>query len=392
LATSGVSAIGGATLAGYVAQHIKRRSPICLDLQLHHLLGLTFILWFFVSNPVAAWSGDRNWLWTYVQLWILLWLTGRLLESPDRQRMLMGSFAIIAVLSALFGLQEVVIGESIKLTVRETGLVGNSNAAARYFTAALVFLNFFRETTSRRVIRLCTLVAIAILLVGIMFTVSRAGLLLLIVALGLILIKRAPKVHHREFGLIFVVSLVVIFATPEKYRDLVESYIIPSIEQGTDTVGLRYSLWEAGLRMSVDHPLRGIGIGRFHDNLPAYGADLLPPHRLNIIGPHNMYVAVLSETGLIGLLLFIGLLFVSFLTLWRATRLADPATASLARTWFIVLAVLLLGGLTKDDQYNKLLWIVLGIGGIPHTWDRKIEGIVVGAQAVRKATGRNASE
>ena len=370
LATSAVAAIGALTLVGYVAWQIRHQVTIRIHFQRQHILGLAFILWFFVTNPTAAWFGDRNWLWTYVQLWILLWLAGELLGSPDRQRMLIGVFALAAVFSALFALQEAVIGPSIKQTLRGVGFAAGANAAARYFTVALVFLNFFRETTTKPIIRLCTLVAMAVPLTGVIFTASRTGFFLLIITLGLILIKRAPRVQHRQLSLILMISLIVVVAIPGTYWELVNNFFLSSIKERTDTVGLRYGLWQAGLRMWADHPLRGVGVGQFAVELPFYGADLVPFHLLLNIGPHNMYMAVLSETGLIGLLLFVGMLSSSLLALWRASRQSDAATSHLARAWFIVLVVLLLAGITKHDQYDKLLWVVLGIGAAS-TWGRE---------------------
>jgi len=363
LATSVVSALGGLTAMGYVAQRSLRGETLFRPrLPPQHLLGLTFILWFFVTNPPAAWAGDRNWLWTYIQLWILLWLAGELLVSPDRQRVLIGIFALATLVSALFGLQEAAIGQSLRETLRGVGFIGNSNAAARYFTVGLVSLNFFRETTTKPLIRICALVAMAILLVGVVFTVSRSGLFLLIVALGLILVKRVLHVQHTRLGLLLAVSLVVVLVLPRTYWDLVRFYILPSIEYGTDTIELRYNLWEAGLRMWADHPLRGVGIGQFGRNLRFYGEDLLNPYYLTVgLGTHNMYIKVLAETGIVGLAIFVGLLGMALRSLWQATRSPDPSTSSLAWAWLIVFVIVLVGGITKDDHYDKLLWLTIGV-------------------------------
>jgi O-antigen ligase len=74
-----------------------------------------------------------------------------------------------------------------------------------------------------------------------------------------------------------------------------------------------------------------------------------------------MYIAVLSETGLVGLLLYISILGISLLNYWRASRQTNTVNAHLAYTWLVVLVVLLLGGITKHDHYDKLLWLVLGL-------------------------------
>ena len=69
----------------------------------------------------------------------------------------------------------------------------------------------------------------------------------------------------------------------------------------------------------------------------------------------------MAETGLIGLSLFAGLVLSAIAALWRSMNEMDVEMAALARTWLIVLILILLGGIVKHDQYDKLLWIVVGM-------------------------------
>jgi len=79
-----------------------------------------------------------------------------------------------------------------------------------------------------------------------------------------------------------------------------------------------------------------------------------------------MYIHVLSETGIIGFLLFISMLMVSWKSLWQSRRLNDLTLSSLGRIWFVVLIILLVGGITKSDQADKLLWLCVGVSGFFH--------------------------
>jgi hypothetical protein len=59
--------------------------------------------------------------------------------------------------------------------------------------------------------------------------------------------------------------------------------------------------------------------------------------------------------------LYIGLVVSSLLyALKAALQLPDKADVNLAYTWFAVLVLLLIGGITKQDQYDKLLWFAFG--------------------------------
>lgn len=104
----------------------------------------------------------------------------------------------------------------------------------------------------------------------------------------------------------------------------------------------RYALWDAALGMWRDHPVTGVGPKNFTDYRDTYasvglssGSDVDDPsmgfQRQPLLSPHNMYLLVLSEQGLIGALAFVG----AFLTLAlgavrRARRAVDPWARAVA--------------------------------------------------------------
>lgn len=64
----------------------------------------------------------------------------------------------------------------------------------------------------------------------------------------------------------------------------------------------RSSVWEAGIKMFMDNPLIGVGIGSFPLLSDAYGSVFLD-------AAHNVYIHLLSSYGLIGFTIFLFLLF-----------------------------------------------------------------------------------
>jgi O-antigen ligase len=172
--------------------------------------------------------------------------------------------------------------------------------------------------------------------------------------LAVIVLDRTRGRQRKSLGLLFVGALVFLFFIPDRVWGIFRS-VAPAIEKGTDTVGLRYKLWDAGLAMWHDHPLTGVGIGQFASHLREYGVQ-------RSLGAHNIYVQVLAETGTIGAILFVALIGTSLVALWRATRCADKELSPLAKAWLTVFVVLLVGGLTKHDLADKLLWSCIGVG------------------------------
>lgn len=105
-----------------------------------------------------------------------------------------------------------------------------------------------------------------------------------------------------------------------------------SIGESDSSTGDRMALWAAAVGIWVDNPVNGVGLREF----PRYRDTYAPPglsggstvgqsgpggalSQQELLSPHNQYLLVLSEQGIIGFLPFAALLFVSTATAWRAT-------------------------------------------------------------------------
>ena len=358
--SSVVPLIGLVTLGGYLFQTKRSQKIRTNKFDLINLFGLLFIFWTVVSNPNAALTtGDRNWLFTFVQLWILMAVSGELLEDPKRQKMTILIFAIASMVSALFAILEGDIAEDALDSARVAGLATNANQAARYFVIALVFFYYLRTKTNSPLTKLLYLVGIFVTFMGVFFTVSRSGMLLLFGAFGLILIFQ-PQVKNKVGSIVLlIVGLIVLSFFSDSIFKII-SDIFPAIQEGTDTVGLRYNLWRAGWRMWLDHPFQGVGIGMYNSNLWRYMQGLIGPTR-GSASSHNTYVQVLSETGIVGFTFFMAMLINAFKNLWPSPSRAVDDNEDLRNTWFIILLIISVGGITITDLANKILWMVLGI-------------------------------
>jgi O-antigen ligase len=122
----------------------------------------------------------------------------------------------------------------------------------------------------------------------------------------------------------------------------------------------RYDLWTTAGRIWREHPLTGIGPKEF-----PYFRDAHAPLRLSsgsdtagagagfsrepLLSPHNMYLLVLSEQGLIGITAFLALLLGTVLRAWRtpvvvgllAWQLVDFLYGDIGGTTTVLISVVL---------------------------------------------------
>ena len=109
----------------------------------------------------------------------------------------------------------------------------------------------------------------------------------------------------------------------------------------------RAEIWQILIEHSIKpHPLTGSGFGSACDILQANGG--------HPIGAHNLLIAILSDLGLVGLLLF-GVPLVRFLC--RLLRRKDPA--ALLPLGMIVTG--LITGVGENVYTERFLWYAAGL-------------------------------
>jgi O-antigen ligase len=150
-------------------------------------------------------------------------------------------------------------------------------------------------------------------------TQSRGGEIAIATVLFFIMIVGSP--HLRRFAALLALAgvgiLEVFFTgwiptyviTPVlKYLGIIQiSFTAPSAQDYSTAERLAH--WIAGVRMFVDHPLTGIGVGNYPDAYSRYFVTIF----VNSLGhAHNYYINIAAETGAIGLTAFLLFLMAVF--------------------------------------------------------------------------------
>lgn len=133
----------------------------------------------------------------------------------------------------------------------------------------------------------------------------------------------------------------------------------------------RTTLWEIAERMIEAHPVNGVGAGNFEVSSRHY---LLQPGTIYrsdvvILEPqvaHNTYLHITAELGIVGLVLFGSIIVFSVGSAVRAAQhfraRGDPSGEVLARCIAVAVVGVLVADTFISQQFNKQLWLLLGIG------------------------------
>jgi O-antigen ligase len=333
----GMLAASLAVLAALVSGKLRRW-------HLFHFAALLFVIWaggtmLMVYNPLTM----PKKFWTFVQLFIVVWMIWELAHTRKRQLGLFTAYILGAYVAAL---------DTIMLYRRDTGGLrrfaaagGDPNDLAMTLALALPMAWYLGTTYHRPLLRWVYRAYLPVGLVAIGLTASRGGVLAAIVGL-LIVPLTMTKLSPSRFAIALVVLVLSgSFAVSYIPTKVANRLATTGAEVEDLSLGGRFTIWKAGVNAFVQRPLVGYGTSGFR-------AAVTPELGHSTQVAHNSFLSVLVEEGLVG--------FVFYCLMFVAVFLAVLSLPSLERRFALVLLVTVVTTmlpLTWED--NKAVWFVL---------------------------------
>ena len=323
------------------------REPLVICLLL--LLAYGALRTLFSTQPAVG-AGA---MFGYFSHWLLPLLLGYLLAriSPEKTPRLVALFSIsFMVLFAvsfvsyvglmphhfdIAGLGDFVLVESGLLK----GLRSHISLASICLILIFIHVHFARGRQFRRL----SFVVIPVSLIVLILTGSRgyyiAGILSF-AAYGIWHALSTGKIKQLLFG----VGIAVLLATAAYVAVPVLREQLNHTGPSDNNIRERLALYDVAVREIKDRPLTGFGPGQGIKQT-AYFAQLALDMRTVNRHPHlhSFYLNFLADMGLVGFLLFIGIIYFLLRRLWCAGTSADAFTAALGRGLFWAIAGILAG-------------------------------------------------
>lgn len=360
---------GLALVAAWVVWLLTRRAParpgtVALSPALHLLLA-SFLGWaaisFLWAHDLAAASDSLN---RFLQNAAVFGLVAMAVAQQSRAWIWIAAAFVAGVcMTAALGLAFSYESASINEAPRLAGTAQEPNELAAILVAALVLAAALALSARTVLGRLASASAAAFCLPCLALTASRGGA----VALAAALVAVVVLAGRRRLLIGSVVTIVV--------GVLVVGFVAlapPGVQaRFSDESGTgREELWTVAGRMIADNPMLGVGTGNFRsrsiDYLVAPGVIAKDEFIVSTpYVPHNVYLEVLSETGVVGLVLFMGLLAACLSAFVRAgldfEAAGRPRTGVLARAFAVATVGLLAADLFASELYSKNLWLLLAL-------------------------------
>jgi O-Antigen ligase len=273
----------------------------------------------------------------YAQLFVIVPIAVVLAVQERRdQRLLCQAVLAAAVLEGAVGTWQVVTGTGASFAGQNVRAVGTFGAQDVMGMSTLVGYGMIVAVGLALVLRgrsrAALLALAALLVVPLLLSLSRGAVIATVGAIAMMLVAISPRLAVRTavFGGAAAFVLLGVLGTATTVATRLAT-IGTSLSGPDRSVDDRYDLWHTAVAMWRDHPSTGVGVKMFPAYRDAYasihlssGSDVADPslsfRREPLLSPHNMYLLVLSEQGLIGVTAFAGLLLALLVVTWRRTR------------------------------------------------------------------------
>jgi putative inorganic carbon (HCO3(-)) transporter len=270
-----------------------------------NLVMLVFLAWSIIT---LFWATDlvpvRRQLMAYIVGFAPLLLLVNEIDSPQTLNRLMATLALSGWVLVLAGVGTI-LTEGYTPGTRLKALGMNENEMGILALVTMIGVLWQDMQPSPRHKRLKVLLSWAFLLMTIALVAasgSRGSAISLLVTL-LAFCFWKPTRAWGVLGLL-VMALGVILA-PLLFSTTLERFAIP---RGDTLLGGREALWQATWNLILDHPWLGVGIGNARHAVRPYVLLLRSVGGSESVAAHNPVLQVWAETGLPGILLYLGIL------------------------------------------------------------------------------------
>jgi len=350
------------------------------------MFEMLFVVWVGVATAFSSWrSGSvlvfRNCLYSAMVFFAILTLVRNMAQLARVARAMAFAGLVAAAFSFLYA-QDMRGGR----TAVDIGTLADPNEYALILLMTLPYWWLMaRNSTSPKLMGAVSVLAAVPMLVAFFRTGSRAGLLTLVGLVVAVFFRCRPAQRVALVVAVLMVSAVAAVTLPSNLR---ERYMTWFSSDSTDqdlsadiasTVARRYFLMQS-LKLTMEHPLLGVGPGQFAginwESSRAAGVHVAAQPT------HNTYTEVSSETGIPGLILFVGTLLLSFRTTYKVAKLSKDneslkALSNTATCIFVSVTAFLIGAFFLSLTYSPLVTVALGLSAALQSVAADEFGIIV---------------
>ncbi|PZS12632.1 MAG: hypothetical protein DLM57_18520 [Pseudonocardiales bacterium] len=224
--------------------------------------------------------------------------------------------------------------------------VGDPNDFGIMIAITIVITLYLLRTTSQPLLtRMCLAAAVILQIVALGRTASRAAAIAVVAGLLILLVDRSILSTRR-----LIPAIIVVVGAGFSVHRLVGSDALGRIGTAVNSaeagdLNNRTAFWHTAFGLWQHSPVHGVGAGAFKHFNTLAGKDRVA---------HSVFFGLLSELGVVGLLLFLLMIVAAA----RQLRATPPA---LRRLWLALFVTWLGAGVTLTFELRKMTWVLIAL-------------------------------
>lgn len=326
-------------------------------------------LYFIITNVVRSKTSLRYGIWAIL-------IGGALIGGIVFYQQVTGTFnnnygGFAQVSNAAFSTGEQTLQGEVEQP-RLAGSVGEQNRHAQVMLM-LVPLGLFRIWGERsKKLRMVALACTILVTFGFVLAFSRGAALAFIAMLVAMTFMR--YISLRQFVLILLGFWVLTQLFPQygtralKLQGLL-GLVSPDANSGATAAdgsleGRATEMLTAAL-VFADHPVFGVGPGMYRYHYQDYAKLVGPRWQQGNRQAHNLYLGIAADTGALGFIAFLAIMFVTIRDLLRIRKRGEdqPELANMATALILAIITYLVSGVGLHFAYIRYFWLIMGLAG-----------------------------
>ena len=241
------------------------------------------------------------------------------------------------------------------ITTRVSGTFDNPNVMGEYLLLVIPIALTYLWKSKGKLPKIIALISVGIMLISLALTYSRGCYLGIAACVGIFLL-----LINIKFILAFLLGILAMpFVLPASIMNRLTSIG----NTGDSSTSYRISIWEGAIDMIKDYWYRPIGQGTIAFN------QIYPLYSYSGVGAqhtHNLFLQLIIETGILGIISFVGILFKFYQTLCHGVKICKDKILSIQIIAFISgITGFLIQSIFDNTWYNNriilIFWTFIGL-------------------------------
>lgn len=285
-------------------------------------LMLAFVIWVGISLALSKGPVARafDFYIEFVKIIGIALFTTSVVTNRNRLRVMLW---VIALSMGFFGIKSGLWGIAnlgrVAIIRGPGGMMYDNNDFSLALAMGVPMLFHLGWTERNPDVKKAFFFAVPMTVITVGLTRSRGGFLSVTTAISVLIWRSKNRLAGILVGV--CVAICAFILAPSEYKDRLST--IRDYENEGSAQG-RIRAWGIGYRMAMDNPIFGVGFKKFGKNYLRYCLDPTQGELEGtmIIVAHNSYIQIWAEMGTPAILMYLSMIGLSFLSIWKVRRLA----------------------------------------------------------------------